>query len=156
MIQSDYPETQPKSVGGATCPFCGKSDSQPSDGESWWCPNCHRDYPTKAYKCQHSGCWGYVSSGAYCERHKSDKTKAAEPMADEKIAPIEESKTVNSDHSPLSILASYAVAAFAGGIGGIWLLPVFFGYSESEALSYLVSYGVVGAIAGILFLRSKR
>ena len=59
-----------KALGGKTCPFCGNSDSHPGDMDSWWCPHCEREYPTRAFKCANPDCWESVFLQDYCEKHK--------------------------------------------------------------------------------------
>jgi len=62
--------------GGATCPFCGALGCTPSDMDAWWCPNCKREHPTIAFKCQQPDCWEYVFLEPFCERHKPPQASA--------------------------------------------------------------------------------
>lgn len=55
---------------GGKCPFCGASESHPSDSDSWCCLNCGRDYPLLAFKCQYEGCWEFKTGDGFCEQHK--------------------------------------------------------------------------------------
>lgn len=75
MTESEHYESGDASAGGTTCPFCGRCDSQPFDGDSWWCPNCNREYPTRAHKCRYPGCWEYVFLEEYCKHHKPARNK---------------------------------------------------------------------------------
>ena len=56
--------------GGGTCPFCGAAESAPFDNDSWMCLKCGWEYPTFAYKCAHPGCWEFVFSDCFCDKHK--------------------------------------------------------------------------------------
>lgn len=58
-------------IGGGKCPFCGATGSVPSDYDSWFCQICGRDYPTRAFKCRHPGCWEFVFLDEFCDKHKS-------------------------------------------------------------------------------------
>ena len=71
-----------EALGGRTCPFCGVGESNPADYDSWWCPNCRREYPTRAFKCAHPDCWEFaIPFDEFCERHggKISKRKTKTP-----------------------------------------------------------------------------
>ena len=80
-------------LGGRNCPFCGagpphdplsRSPSPDVDDDSWWCPNCRRFYPTRAYKCAHPDCWEFIGLwDDFCERHRGKirKRKTKPPRA---------------------------------------------------------------------------
>ena len=65
-----------ETLGGRTCPFCGAGPPRdplsrspnPTD-DSWWCPNCRRFYPTRAYKSAHPDCWEFAITDKFWERH---------------------------------------------------------------------------------------
>lgn len=55
---------------GSTCPHCGAVGAQPSEMDSWWCPSCSKEFPTRAFKCRRDECWEFVFIGQFCERHR--------------------------------------------------------------------------------------
>lgn len=70
MSENLDPDSKERTPGRGTCPFCETRGSVPANMDSWWCPNCKREYPTGAFKCRHADCWEFVFLDDYCERHK--------------------------------------------------------------------------------------
>ena len=132
-----------------TCPYCGAHDSHPIE-DGWWCSSCEREYPTRAFKCPHPGCWEYE---IVCKIHNKNSpaahattTLVSATTADATCAARGLAKTYRNKVLAW-LLASLFLSFFAGSVSS-WAGAE----AGWEAKSVQTFFGFVGVTSLLLCL----
>ena len=125
-----------------TCPFCGAHNAQPVE-DGWWCSDCQREYPTRAFKCPHPDCWEYA---IVCNIHNCASLVSRPANPD----PAGLTRSLAKAHRNKLLICLFAslVLSFFTGLISDWAGDM--GGWEGKTVQLI--FGLTGVVSSVMFL----